>query len=204
MSLLATPKVPTSKIPVGSFIATCTGIIEDTIENSQYNPEVYRFYFDVDGKKDDEGNQATTDAISSRAFSPKSKLWGWLEAFGLQPEVGKVMDLESVVGRKVMIVVKQHGEYTRVEELVTPPEGMNSQHASTANVGDVPFDDAPKPALADELAEAAALASWFEEVKAIGYTTKEILDHCKAQYNGRLPKELTADERVALGQQLLT
>ena len=192
MPLLATAKVPTSKVPVGSFIATCTGIIEDSIENSQYNPEVYRFFFDVDGKKDDEGNQMTTDAISSRAFSPKSKLWSWLEAFGLTPEVGKVMDLEGVIGRKVMIVVKQHGEYTRVEELVPLPEGMGQPAA----FDDVPFDDA-KPTLKDALAEATELAKLVEAAKAVGYTMKEITDLSMGAYS-KPPKDLTAEERTGL------
>lgn len=138
MPLLATGKVTTSKMPVGSYLATCTAIIEDAIEKSEFNPEIYRFYFDVDGKKDEDGNQATTDAISSRTLSPKSKLWSWLESFGLRPEVGKVIDLEAVVGRKVMVVVKQHGDYTRVEELVPVPEGFQAPPA--------PPSDAPTAA----------------------------------------------------------
>ena len=194
--LLATAKVTTSKIPVGSYIATCTGIIEDSIPESNFNPDIYRFYFDVDGKKDEEGNQATTDAISSRALSPKSKLWDWLVAFGLRPEVGKVIDLESVIGRKVMIVVEAHGEYTRVGKLVPLPEGM----AQPAN-DDAPFDTEPKQPLADALAEAAALSEWFERVKAIGFTPKEILDHSVAM-TGKTPKDLTPDEREQLSKSM--
>lgn len=197
MPLLATPKVPTSKVPVGSFVATCTGLIEDTIENSQYNPEVYRFYFDVVGKKDEEGNQMTTDAISSRAFSPKSKLWGWLEAFGLTPEVGKVMDLESVIGRQVMIVVKQHGEYTRVEELVPLPEGMGQPTPDIIDkfaAADGVTREQEVSSLSDALADAAELATIVDEAKKIGFSMKEITDVCQSEFNKPM-KELDATER---------
>lgn len=196
MPLEVTAKMPTSKIPVGSYIATCTGIIEDAIPESQYNPDIYRFLFDVDGKKDDEGNQATTDAISSRALSPKSKLWDWLVAFGLNPQVGKTIDLEGVIGRKVMIVVEQNGEYTRVGKLVPLPEGMAQPAPSTSSEpDDVPWNEGgTKPPLADALAEASALATIVDEAKKIGFSMKEIIDVAQSEF-GKPPKDLTAEER---------
>ena len=194
MPLEVTAKMPTSKIPVGSYIATCTGIIEDAIPESQYNPDIYRFLFDVDGKKDDEGNQATTDAISSRALSPKSKLWDWLVAFGLNPQVGKTIDLEGVIGRKVMIVVEQNGEYTRVGKLVPLPEGMAQPAPAAIEPDEVPWaDDKPTP-LADALAEASALATIVDEAKKIGFSMKEIIDVAQSEF-GKPPKDLTAEER---------
>lgn len=191
MPLLATAKVPTSKLEVGSYTVLCTGIIEDALPESKFNPEVYRLLFDVEGVKDEEGNQATTDAICSRTFSPKSKLWGWLVAFGLKPEVGKVMDLESVIGRRCMAVVEANGDYTRVGNLVPLPRG-----SQPTNVDDVPFDtDAPP--LADALHEAAALADWTEQLRGIGYSTKEIIDHAKAK-TGKALRDLSAAERDEL------
>lgn len=213
MPLLATAKQPTSKVPVGSFVATCTAIIEDTLKNSKFNDEIYRLYFNVDGKTDEEGNQMTTDAVSSRAFSPKSKLWGWLEAFGLQPVVGKVMDLEAVVGRKVMIVVKQNGEYTRVDDLVPLPEGMAPP--APTRVDDIPFDHSTS--LSDELrAKAAAIATttggpvvdeetasaWWKARLGEGFERKNVIDLCKEMFGGRIPGELSAEELAGLTDQM--
>lgn len=184
MPLLATAKQPTSKLDAGTYTAICTGIMEDVLPNSTYTNDIYRFYFDVENLLDEEGNQATTDAISSRTLSPKSKLWGWLTAFGLKPEVGKVMDLEEVIGKRVMLVVtpSDNGEYNRVTNIVPLPKGA-------------------QPASADLLTEASALATWMDSVRSIGYTTKEIIDHCQAKY-GRKPNELTAEERDELAKEL--
>lgn len=159
--------------------------MEDVLPNSTYTNDIYRFYFDVENVLDEEGNQATTDAISSRTLSPKSKLWGWLTAFGLHPEVGKVIDLEEVVGKRVMLVVtpSDNGEYNRVTNIVPLPKG-----ATNGATGDV-------------LTEASALATWMEGIRQVGYTTKEIIDHCQGKF-GRKPNELTAEERDELSKEL--
>lgn len=187
MPLLVTAKQPTSKLDAGTYTAVCTGIIEDTMPESKFTNDIYRFYFDVDDLLDEEGNQATTDAISSRTLSPKSKLWGWLIAFGLRPEVGKVIDIEEVVGKHVMLVVtpSDSGEYNRVSNIVPLPKGKAN---GAAPGGDV-------------LTEASALANWMDEIRAIGYTTKEIIDFCQSKF-GRKPNELSASEREDIGKEL--
>ena len=189
----------------------------------KFNPEVVdapivHINTALEGTEDDEGNPIVLRSTMNLKFSrggtyQPSTLFLFAQAFGVVPDVGTPFDTDWLKGKKArgMVRTETEGKWPKVipESLIPMPKG-NGRNAPSAvqearqpsNVDDVPFDTVP--ALADQLAEAAALANWFEEVKGIGYTTKEILDHCKAQYDGRLPKDLTADERVALGQELLT
>lgn len=196
---------PTSKLDAGSYTVTCTAVAESVMENSQYdNPDIYRFYFDVHDMEDENGEQATTDAICSRKLTPSSKLWKFLTAFGLRPEIGKTFELEDCIGKTVMAVVEPNkaGTYNNVASLVPLPRGAQSAPSAAqearqpVDVSDVPFDTA-EPPLADALHEAAALADWTEQLRTIGYSTKEIIDHAKAK-KGKALRDLSAAERDEL------
>ena len=198
MPLLVTATQPTSKLDVGSYTVTCTGAVESVMENSQFdNPEIYRFYFDVHDMKDENGEQATTDAICSRKLSPSSKLWKFLTAFGMRPEIGKTFDLEECIGKTVVASVEPNkaGTFNNVAGLYPLPKTSTNALSSTTNtpaVDDAPFDTESNP-----------LNVWLDGMKAVGFNTKEIIDLCKSRFN-KMPPALSDLERDLLSKEYAT
>lgn len=170
------------------------------MENSQYdNPEIYRFYFDVHDMEDENGEQATTDAICSRKLTPSSKLWKFLTAFGQRPEIGKTFELEDCIGKTVMAVVEPNkaGTYNNVASLVPLPRGTTTNATppttNTVDEEDVPFDTEPP-------AESSPLNDWLTAMRNVGFSTKEIIDLCKSRFE-KLPRELSDLQRDLLGKE---
>ena len=182
MALIATAKEPAPTIEAGSYVVRCMEIVEDEIENSSFNPHVYRLRLETEDKLTEEGNPVPLDAICSRTLSPKSKLWRWLVAFGLQPEIGKNIDLEDIVEKEALAIVilkeTETGVFSRVDDIVPLP--VSTRRAAA------PADD---------------IGSWWAEVRAAGPTVKEATDKAVAMYK-KEPKDCTPLERQAVLQAL--
>jgi hypothetical protein len=109
----------------GTYLVRCTGIIEAEIENSQYDPRIYRISLETADYFDEDGQPVKLDAIASRKLSPNSKMTRWLAAFNVPFIVGNRIDLEQIIGKSCMATIlnkqTERGEFSRVEELVAAP-----------------------------------------------------------------------------------
>lgn len=119
-----------AKLDPDTYHVACIGVREDRIENDKFgHPEKVRFDLEVKGVIDPEtGLPAVIDAMCNKVLSPKSNLWRWCEAFGLKPELGKPLDLESARGCEVFAIVAQvesdAGAFSRVTDLMPMPRAQ--------------------------------------------------------------------------------
>lgn len=128
MALIARMEGGNAPIDGGTYPMICTDIKPDEIENSQFDPRVYRFLFETTEVVDAEGKPIVLDAISSRKLTPNSKLTRWVNALiGHIPTVGDSINLEEVVGKECLAVVvikktDQGGEFARIDDIVAAPK----------------------------------------------------------------------------------
>lgn len=188
-----------------TVVSAVTGIREGP---DKFNPEVVdapivHINTALEGTADDEGNPIILRSTMNLKFSrggtyQPSTLFLFAQAFGVVPEVGTPFDTDWLKGKKArgMVRTGTEGKWPKVipESLIPMPK------ASGVKAPTSPVEGA-EPPLSDALAEAAALANWFEEIKSIGYSTKEILDRATGKY-GKTPKDMTAAERDALAKEL--
>lgn len=167
-------------IPPGTYPVTCTDVREDKIEKSQFSPDVIRFDLDVE-LFDANGDQVKLDAIAAQKLSPKSKLWRWLTAFGVDVSVDADIDIEACIGLSCLAVVKDN----------EPKDGM----PPLSKVDDL----IPLPASGKANANIAELsiADWWKLTRDKGFSLKEMRDGSDSMY-GKEPKDLDGQERAAL------
>jgi hypothetical protein len=101
-----------SMIEDGTYEVVCVSVVEDYLENSQYDPNVIRFGFGlVPELLKQDGTEFVLDPIASHKLSPQSKLWSWCVALGTQPVIGQSLDTDVLIGKHAM---------ARVEAAVRP------------------------------------------------------------------------------------
>lgn len=135
----------------GTYPVQVSEVIEDTIENPQFgNGDVVRIILLVDGVLQPDGEETHLDAIANMKLTPKSKLWGWVTAFGLELVVGSEFDTDALVGRSALARiendVKEDGStWPRVRDIfpavvkpaagsLTKPDGKPDYNAFWARV----------------------------------------------------------------------
>lgn len=153
------------------------------MENSQFdNPDIYRFFFNVHDMVDEDGEQATTDAICSRKLTPQSKLWRFLTAFGIKPEIGKTFELEDCIGKTVMAIVEPNkaGTYNNVASLAPLPRGAGAPKQESA------------PAAVDN-----GISDFWAATRAANLTL-EVVKQASEDMFGKAPANLTAEQRDEL------
>lgn len=137
MSLVRTAKESTvTTVPPGTYHVRCIEVRPDQLENPQFGDgAVIRFELEVVDQLAPDGSALVIDAIANDRLTPKSKLWGWLEAFGITPQINGDVDIEACVYREAMarIVKKPESEFTRVDELFPLPSNMAKPSASKAD-----------------------------------------------------------------------
>jgi hypothetical protein len=95
----------------------------------------------------DEDNRGTeVSGLASKAMSPKAKLRGWVEGMlGRALEKGEEIDLESLIGTKVMLYVSvsdtDKGMFNRIEKVRLPRRKVAPKPAPV--VADVESEDVP-------------------------------------------------------------
>jgi hypothetical protein len=104
----------------GLYDAFVTDVRRDHLTGAQFGSgDVARFYCRVADVLDESGDPVIIDAIANLLLSPMSKLWGWLEALGMHPEIGVEQDLEEAVGKACVLSVVDNVRdgvtYSRVE-----------------------------------------------------------------------------------------
>lgn len=112
--------------PPGTYRVKCMDVRPDQLEPNpkfQTTGKVIRFDLEVVDQMGADGNPMTIDAIANDRLSPKSKLWSWLEAFGLKPSLDEDIDIEECIEREAMarVVAKPDSEFTKVDDLFALP-----------------------------------------------------------------------------------
>ena len=78
------------------------------------------------GQVGTDGLPVEMDAIANWKLSPKSKLWGWCKAFGMEPILGTSYDTDSIVGEHALAVVERRDtpneEWSRITDFVPMPK----------------------------------------------------------------------------------
>lgn len=159
-------------IKPGTYNVVCSGVREDEIENSQWDKNVIRFDLQTTDVLDENGDAVELDAIASRKLSPKSKLWGWLTALGVQLDVGADIDLEEAIGHEALAVIEDHtgtdgAVFSRVKDLIPP-----ASQKAVVDVKDLPVSD------------------WWALVKESGFSVIAARDKAVELYK-KEPKDLT-------------
>ncbi len=134
------------RIPESVYVGRLAGVVERILEVKKETPgqtpvveQVPRFELTFGVRAvNPEGKPADIrmTALTSPKATTKSKLWGWIKALqgGVAAELGKELDLDSLVGRYGNLVIKDKprkdrtgniqitSEITDISPLVTPPE----------------------------------------------------------------------------------
>ena len=97
--------------------------------------------------RDEEHNGVEIKGLASKKLSPKSKLRGWIEGMvGHVLEAGEDVDLDDLVGRKVMLYISvadtDKGMFNRIEKIRIPKRKAKPVPV----VEDEDEDETPKPA----------------------------------------------------------
>jgi hypothetical protein len=133
-------------VPEGPYVARLTNL--EPQSHAQWGDGI-RWSFEILEPAEHAG--ITVTAMSSTKVSPKSKIFSWVQSFGVSLQPGEEVDLESLIGKKVRVRVKNKTQTKNVEgkpvELTfsnvdalapyTPPA------AATAQTAPVPTAAAP-------------------------------------------------------------
>ena len=166
----------------GTYLATVLTTAEDVLENSQYGTgEIIRFELEPEGVFDESGDAIQIDAIASRKLSPKSKLYSWLQACGVDLTTGREVDMDEAVGARVQIKVIDKpskdgtATFSSVDDIFPTPENQPTQ----------------KPV------EEMEIGDYWAHVRAQGVEIAAIKNLAAKQF-GKEPHQLTGEERKSL------
>lgn len=151
-------------IPEGVYVARVDGFEQGTHE--KYG-ETLKWTFTIQDTRS-EVHGATVTAMCSTKVSPKSKLFSWLQAFGVMLEVDQQFDIESLLGQLCRVRVKNNTQtkivngtektitYSNVDGLASyipqqtqqaPPQQSQTPPASSPQKKTVQFNP-PQPSQA--------------------------------------------------------
>jgi len=128
----------------GTYLLEVTTIEETTFEDSKYKKgpqKSAKFTFVLPDVTNEDGENVTLAATASaEKLTPKTKLWGWVEALtGEQLEPGQTVNLDGLVGcRALGLINNETGEdgakWARVKSLMPlPKEGKPKAAVSQAD-----------------------------------------------------------------------
>lgn len=140
-------------VPEGFYVARLDGL--ESVTN-QFGDSV-KWTFTIQAPQDYVGVQVT--AMSSTKVSPKSKMFGWLQAFGVILNPDEEFDIETLLGKVCRIRVKNREKKTSVDgkERVTvfsnvdaiaayvPSAQKTAPSAAAASAQQEEFSPAPAP-----------------------------------------------------------
>lgn len=121
-------------LEAGTYPVTCVDLKEDVLENSQYDPNVFRWTLVLDEVVDPDGKGIELTAISGRKLTPNAKLTKWLAALGVPFADGRAVDTDEVIGKHCLCLIgirktDQGGEFVRVEDLMPLPRASQKTAA---------------------------------------------------------------------------
>jgi len=136
-------------VPEGVYVARVDGFTP--VEHKQYGDSIKWLFTLQDSRPEINGN--TVSAFSSTKVSPKSKLFSWLQAFGVMLDVDQQFDVEQLLGRLCRVRIKNNTQnkivngvekaitYSNVEAIAAyNPPAQNTQQ----NVVAAPVNAPPK------------------------------------------------------------
>ena len=198
------------EIEDGLYEVTCVDV-SDPFEELDFNGKKQikkvRIFLQVHGTDDGEGNEIILDPKVNLKWAPggnypPSTLFTFATAMCGPQDPDIPFNTDNLLQKSARATIKtEPGKWPKVSDMMPLKKNGARAPAPSPTVDDAPFDTDDKPTLTDSLAEGVALSEWFESVKAIGYTPKEILDHAQGKY-GKAPKDLTQAERDELSQEL--
>jgi hypothetical protein len=116
----------------GTYLVEVTAIEETVFEDSQYKKgpqKSAKFYLDLPDVTDEDRKPVSlTATASAEKLTPKTKLWGWVEALtGEQLEAGQTVNLDGLVGCRAFALVnnevdKEGAKWARVKSLMPLPK----------------------------------------------------------------------------------
>lgn len=95
-------------VPEGQYVARLDGLEPIT---STYGDSV-KWTFTIQSPAEHAGSQVT--ALSSTKVSPKSKMFGWLQAFGVMMKPDEEFDLEQLLGKFCIVRIVNNTKITNV------------------------------------------------------------------------------------------
>lgn len=116
-----------AKVVPGTYPVVCTRVEEKYLEKPTYGDgHVLAVYIDLEDYEDDEGKAVELNGIASYVLSPKSKLWGWMTAFGIKVEVGGEYEPQDMIGRHAFAMIgekpgKDGGMFNTIDSLMPVP-----------------------------------------------------------------------------------
>ncbi len=125
-----------AELPDGTYEVRCTETQDDEIESvfSEEPADIIRLFVEIVDHVNVDGGPIILDPIANRKLTPKTKLWGWFQAFGIDPEIGKDLDTETMVGRHALALVQNKisdggGKWPKVVNFMPLPRA--AQKAAT-------------------------------------------------------------------------
>lgn len=181
----------------GTYEVKLLAMEEDFIEDSQYDPDVYRWTFEVVDTVDSDGKAIHMDPISSQKITPMSKFWSWAVALGGQPVIGQPFDTDVLVGKhamaKVQAKLKSDGTkgFPKIVDLMAMPKGSSRKGSTRAQEG------------AGAPGERSPVSDFKQQVKDAGKKWVDAVNLSMSTFDERTPEELTGEELAALYAKLL-
>ena len=131
-------------IPEGIYVARVDGLV--TVNHETYG-EGIKWTFTVQDTRP-EVHGASVTAMCSTKVSPKSKLFSWLQAFGIILDVDQQFDIESLLGQVCKVRVKNNTQtkvVNGVERSITYSnvDGLAAYVATPAPTA--PLTNTPRP-----------------------------------------------------------
>lgn len=150
-------------IDPGTYKVRCMDVKPDHLDNSQFGTgDVIRFSLETEVLNPADGNPVTLDAMANDRLTPKSKLWGWLTAFGMKLDFSVDCDIEEAVSREAYAVVvdqpgKEGGVFSRVEDIIPLPKSQMPPKSAAKDDGEPDFD------------------AFWKAVRAMGKESKDLI-----------------------------
>lgn len=110
----------------GTYEVICIKTEEAYLEKPQFGDgHVVRITMNTTDEVDEDGELIELSTIANFTLTPKSKLWGIFEAFGIKPTLGQDLDTDLMVGKRAFAVTGQKprddgSHWVTVEALIPP------------------------------------------------------------------------------------
>jgi len=178
------------RVEPGIYAVTCVGATEDFIEGSRFGDgAILRIDLELEGETDSSGQPVIVDGIANLTLSPKSKLWGWVKAFGFELEFGTPFNTDDLIGARAQAVIVDKPStsdpnlvFSAIDQIVPLPRAKGA---------------APAAKTAAVTSAGLPIGEWWALTRKEGLSQPAV-NAAAAHLYGKEPKELTAAERADL------
>ena len=205
MSIVEESKGTAPSIPDGVYTFQITDVIDGIRQSDTFGkagePTVTLRCL-IMGIMNEEGEDVYLDPLLARKFSrggkyQPSNLYLFAKGAGVVPPEGHPFDTDLLKDKMMTgMIVTEEGKWPKfvLESLKPAGKAIKGQPVAAD-------DTAPWVDPIDSLAEAEALAEWFDDLIAVNIKRKDIVDSALDLY-GKPPRDLSAAEREQLAKSL--